>query len=145
MEKPGESRNACIWLIEDNPADVLLVREALNEHGVKADLLTVRDGEQAFEMVEELEGNAVECPDLIILDLNLPRKSGREVLQLIRAGPKCRAIPVLILTSSNALTDRRDAAQLGVTLYIRKPSNLEEFMRIGEIIRGVLFDVSNPA
>jgi CheY-like chemotaxis protein len=124
---------------------VLLVREALNEHGVKADLLTVSDGEQAFEMFEELEGNAVECPDLVILDLNLPRKSGREVLQLIRTGLKSRAIPVLILTSSNAITDRQDAAQLGVTRYIRKPSNLEEFMRIGEIVRGVLFDLSNPA
>ena len=79
----GESAApACILLVEDNPADVLLVREALEEHQVRADVYVVSDGEKAVRFVEE-DVNDLPCPDLIILDLNLPRKTGREVLEHI--------------------------------------------------------------
>jgi CheY-like chemotaxis protein len=125
-------------LVEDNPADVLLIREALNENGVNANVTVVRDGEAAFGLINELEGGLDVCPDLVILDLNLPRKSGREILQLMRGGTKCGRIPVVILTSSNAASDRNEATQLGATRYLRKPSNLEEFMQIGAVVQSVL-------
>jgi CheY-like chemotaxis protein len=132
-------RSGPILLVEDNSGDVILVREALMEHHITNELCVVTDGQKAIEFLDDLHsGSLPECPALLILDLNLPRKTGREVLTHMRRIPRCDAIPVLVLSSSNAPADRQAAADLGANLYLRKPSDLVDFMQIGATIRQLL-------
>jgi CheY-like chemotaxis protein len=125
-------------MIEDNPADVLLIQQALAEHCMNPQLFVASDGEKAIKLLEQIETAALPCPILIILDINLPKRSGLEVLSRIRASRKCADTPVAILTSSNALRDRQEAAQRGATIYLVKPNNLEEFMRLGGKLKSLL-------
>jgi DNA-binding response OmpR family regulator len=134
-DEPGHSR---ILLVEDNPADVFLVREALAWNDIKSHLFVVRDGDEAIRLVQEIEHTQSPCPDLVVLDVNLPRKSGFEVLRRFRASVKCGVAPVAILTSSEAPSDRAEAARLGASSYIQKPSNLRDFMSIGEKLKAIL-------
>ncbi len=97
------------------------------------------DGEKAVDYIRSLDGDLfVDCPDLVIIDLNLPRKSGREVLETMRRSERCRHIPVVILSSSDAQEDKSAAARLGASRYIRKPSRLEDFLRLGEIFKEII-------
>ncbi len=126
-----------ILLAEDNPADVYLIREALHEHGVTCDLRVVSDGKSAIALFRGETAEPVH-PDLIVLDLNLPQHDGIEVLQTIRARQGLHGVPVVVLTSSDSPRDRRAANQLGVTEYLRKPSELDEYMHIGAIFKDLL-------
>ena len=128
-----EKLTATILLGEDNPADVYLIRQALEENGVKYTLHVASHG---GEMLSAL--SRTDLPDLIVLDLNLPRYDGLEILKLIRDNSALSGIPVVILTSSDSPKDRVAASQLGAACYIRKPSKLEEFMAIGEILQSIL-------
>jgi chemotaxis family two-component system response regulator Rcp1 len=140
--KAGEpvsgSQPSSILLVEDNPADAGLVREALEEHGIEGELTVLLDGEQAINFMNELDAGPGSCPDLIIVDLNLPRKPGRAVLKYIRQSHKCSRAPVAILTSSDAERDKSDAARLGASRYIRKPLRLEEFLSLGSVFKEML-------
>ena len=124
--------------MEDNPADVSLVREALEEHDIEGELVVLFDGEKAIQFIGDLDSQASTGPDLLIVDLNLPRKSGREVLERIRKSEKCRETPVAVLTSSDTQRDKSDAARLGASLYICKPSTLEEFLKLGNTFKAIL-------
>ena len=134
-DQPGHAR---ILLVEDNPADVFLVREALAWNDITSHLFVVRDGDEAVRLVQEIERTQSPCPDLVVLDVNLPRKSGFEVLRRVRASIKCGVAPVAILTSSEAPADRAEAARLGASSYIQKPSNLRDFMSVGEKLKAIL-------
>lgn len=125
-------------LVEDNPADVGLVREALYEHEVRYNLTVLTDGERAVELIDRLDREQMNCPDLVLLDLKLPKKGGFEVLQRMRTSVQCAHVPVVILTSSNAQEDRALAAKLGVTKYIRKPDRLDEFLKVGGVLKEIL-------
>jgi two-component system, chemotaxis family, response regulator Rcp1 len=127
-----------IAVIEDNPADVRLIREALEENGVQCELRVIRDGHEAVGFIQDIESQSLPCPSLFIVDMSLPKKSGREVLEHIRQGEKCRQVPVVVLSSSDSQQDRDDALRLGVTHYLRKPSRLEEFVRLGAVFKQVL-------
>jgi len=127
-----------ILLVEDNPADAGLVRKALEEHGVKGQIIVLADGEMATQFIQGLDTQQVDCPDLVILDLNIPKKPGCEVLERLRHSPKCRHVPVVILSSSDAQQDKADAARLGADRYIRKPSHLEEFLSLGAVFKETL-------
>jgi chemotaxis family two-component system response regulator Rcp1 len=127
-----------IFLAEDNPADAGLVRRALEEHGVEGELIVIVDGEKAIEYIQAIEAEAAPCPDLAIVDLNLPKKPGREVLQRVRLSARCRHIPVVILSSSDAERDKADAMRFGASRYLRKPSKLDEFLSLGAIFKAVL-------
>jgi chemotaxis family two-component system response regulator Rcp1 len=128
--------------VEDNPADAGLVRKALEEHGVAGELVVIADGQKAIEFVQSMDADpSIACPALAIIDLNLPRRPGREVLERMRVSERCRHIPVMILSSSNAERDRADAARLGATRYIRKPSRLEEFLSLGEIFKAAMAEL----
>ena len=111
---------------------------ALEEHGVEGELIVLTDGEKAIQFIRALDAQPVDCPDLAIVDLNLPKKPGREVLECIRLSARCRHVPVVILSSSDAQQDRADAVRLGATRYIRKPSELDEFLKLGVIFKAVL-------
>src|SRR4051812_45481241 len=112
-----------IFLAEDNPADVYLIREALGvETRLDVDLLVANDGAEALDYVHGRGPYAsLPLPDLIVLDLNLPKSDGTDVLQSIRDSKQFREIPVVILTSSDSPRDRAAAVRLGASGYITKP------------------------
>ncbi len=123
-----------IFLAEDNPGDALLIQESLLENGCDHVLQMVDDGEKAIEFLERVEQGLVACPDVFLLDLNLPRRTGTEVLARARATAACRTALIIILTSSDAPRDRAEAKRLGADYYFRKPSSLEELLQLGAII-----------
>jgi CheY-like chemotaxis protein len=137
-----DERNAtkphCILLIEDSKADALLVEEALKENDVVAELRVIRDGEQAINFVEAIERGFEPCPDLVVLDLNLPRKSGHDVLRRMRETETCKNVPVVILSSSAIAGETEESKRLGVLHHIQKPATLGEFMRIGSVLKELL-------
>lgn len=126
-----------ILLAEDNPADVYLIREALKEHGVQVPLHVVWDGREILQFISDA-GPAAAQLGLIILDLNLPRHDGIEVLQRLRETSTLSHIPVVVLTSSDSPRDRQVASELGAACYLRKPSNLEQFLGLGEVFKNLL-------
>ncbi len=117
---------ARILIIEDHAPDVYLVKEALRESGVSFELTQVNDGNAArIYLVEQTSGG---IPDLIFLDLNLPKANGMELLRMIRSWPHLAHVPVAVLTSSNSPQDRENAYRLGANLFITKPAGLPEFL-----------------
>ena len=131
-----------IVLVEDAEPDVMLVREALRQSGLDFDLQVLDDGEQGVDLVDTMDRDAtVPCPHLFLLDLNLPKKSGSQILERVRRSPACGRVPVVILTSSDSQKDKTEAATLKATGYFRKPSRLDEFMQLGPYIRDLL---TNP-
>jgi len=124
-----------ILLAEDNPADIYLIREALKHHAVTASLRVATDGKDVLEQISRRDTAA---PALIILDLNLPRHDGIEVLEVIRTISGLADVPVVVLTSSDSPRDRLNALHLGATRYIRKPSNLNDFLNLGGVFKELL-------
>ena len=126
-------------MVEDSKTDVFLIREAIANAQVKADLHLVSDGEAAMQLFDSADADAnAPCPALILLDLNLPKTSGRDVLRHLRGSTRCRNAAVLIVSSSDAANDREDAAELGANGYFQKPSDYYEFMRLGELVKKLL-------
>lgn len=120
-----------ILLVEDNPGDVRLIREGLEQGNVRCALSVVGDGVEAIAFLRQ-QGRHAEAPrpDLILLDLNLPRKDGREVLSEIKADPKLQRIPVVALTSSEADEDIAEVYGLSANCYLTKPVSLDRFMEL---------------
>ena len=137
-ERRTSAKPCFILLVEDNSGDVGLVREALAEYRVDCDIAVVSDGEKAMEFVDDADIGRLGRPDLVILDLNLPRRSGHEVLMRIRSSNVLADVPVIVLTSSNAQRDRQEAAALGATRYVRKPLLLEDFLKLGGLFQEML-------
>lgn len=124
-----------ILMVEDNPGDVRLVREALKEYKLRNNLHAVHDGVEAMAFLRQKGQYAgAPRPDLILLDLNLPQKDGREVLAEIKSDPDLRRIPVVVLTSSQAEQDILKAYDLNANCYITKPVDLDRFI---EIVRAI--------
>lgn len=128
----------CVLLVEDNPSDVVLVREAMEESSVRAEVLVVNDGQKAMEFVDAADSSGGPQPDFVILDLNLPKRSGHEVLRHLRASRTLKDVPVLVLSSSDAPRDRDAAQSLGVSHYVRKPSRLEDLAAMSFIVGAFL-------
>jgi DNA-binding response OmpR family regulator len=125
--------------VEDSSADVLIIRKALIEAGLTGPLLTVRDGEQAVRFIDSVDaGTAPMIPSLVLLDLNLPRIDGREVLRYLRRSRTLAETMVVVLSSSDSEKDRLVAAEHAVKRYIRKPLDLDEFLAIGGVVRSIL-------
>ncbi len=121
----------CVLLVEDDPGDVLLIREAFAEQKVGNALAVVSDGVQAIEYLRgEGEFAGRERPDLVLLDLNLPRKSGAEVLAEIKSDPELATIPVIVLTTSEAEEDVLRSYQSHANAYITKPVDFDRFRQI---------------
>ena len=128
-----------ILLAEDNRGDILLVSKALACHHIEHTLHVVRDGAEAIKFVWRMgKPGEPPCPDIMILDLNLPKADGVEVLSEFRKHPGCAPTPVIVVTSSDAPHDRARVAGMGVSRYFRKPSDLDSFMTLGSIILEVI-------
>jgi CheY-like chemotaxis protein len=120
-----------ILLVEDNPGDVRLTREVLKDGRIHNELNVVVDGVEALAFLRR-EGEYADAglQDLVLLDLNLPKKDGREVLKEMKADPALRRIPVIILTSSSAELDVQSAYDLGANCYITKPVDFDQFVTV---------------
>lgn len=120
-----------ILLVEDSPADVRLTIEALRDAKVRNNLHVAADGEEALAFLRR-EGPHADAvrPDLILLDLNLPKKDGREVLEEVKADPQLRRIPVVVLTTSEAEQDILRSYDLHANCYITKPVDLDQFITV---------------
>jgi two-component system, chemotaxis family, response regulator Rcp1 len=137
-EPASENPKPHIVLIEDSVADVGLVRESLHEHKVRCELTVIPNGELAVRFFEDTDADRRPWPDLVILDLNLPKKPGMEVLRRIRSSRVHRDVRVIVLTSSDNQKDREEVASLRPWLYLQKPSNLDEFLKLGAIFSRTL-------
>jgi CheY-like chemotaxis protein len=122
-----------ILVAEDNPADVYLLREALaSASRAPIELVIVKDGQEALQFVaahEQVDGG--QTVDLVVLDLNLPKNDGAEVLRSIRESDRFCSVPVVILTSSDSPVDKANAERLGASCYITKPSDLDAYLALG--------------
>jgi CheY-like chemotaxis protein len=133
------SRAIHILLAEDNDGDVFLVRRALEKQGLSCQLAVARNGEEALQLLDAAEdGPPADAPELILLDLNLPRVGGCEILARLRQTPTYSQTPVIILTSSDSPRDRDRALSLGANSYFRKPTDLSSFMLLGQVIEDTL-------
>jgi chemotaxis family two-component system response regulator Rcp1 len=129
-----------ILLAEDNDGDVFLVRRALEKRGLPHELVLAHNGEEALVWLDHHQGekNGDARPDLILLDLNLPRVDGGQLLSHIRKSDTFARTPVIVLTSSDSPKDRQMALELGANLYFRKPTDLASFMDLGRIVEETL-------
>ena len=133
----GNCRPIEILLVEDSPGDVRLTQEALKEAKVRNNLSVARDGEEALAVLRQQGPHAGAArPDLILLDLNLPQKDGREVLAEIKEDPRLRRIPVVILTTSKMEEDILKSYDLHANAYITKPVDLDQFIQVVRAIEG---------
>ncbi len=135
-EGPGKRR---ILIVEDSKADIFLIREAIEKQGIDALIDVVRDGEAATRYLAAADADpTAPRPDLILLDMNLPKKSGGEVLRDLRASAQCRNTKVMIVTSSDAPQDRTSVGAYAVAGYFKKPSTYAEFMQLGPLVKALL-------
>jgi chemotaxis family two-component system response regulator Rcp1 len=128
-----------ILLVEDNPADVKITQRALRDNGSPVDLLVARDGQEAVEYLLRQGAHADDpewrIPDLILLDLNLPRLTGRQVLERIRNTPALRSTPVVVLTTSRRQEDIQEMYAAGANTYIEKPQDFNRFVQVLQTIQ----------
>jgi CheY-like chemotaxis protein len=131
-----------VLLVEDNPGDVRLTREALKDGQVGHHLSVAQDGVEALRFLRR-EGPYADAPrpDVVLLDLNLPKKDGRQVLQEMKQDPALRTIPVVILTSSDAERDIAGAYELQASCYITKPVDLDQFITVVRAIEDFWFGI----
>ncbi len=133
-----------VLLAEDNPGDVYLVRSALSNAQLDVELTVKQDGEELLAFLEAAEAGEASCPDVVLLDLNLPRYGGALLLEKLRQSRRCAHLPIVVVTSSDSPGDRDLASRFGANAYFTKPTDYDEFMRIGSIVRALL-EQESPA
>jgi len=136
-EEPCDGK-CSILLIEDNPADVDLLQRAFVSAQLDCELTVLEDGAEALAFLRRLEASGGKTPDLAVLDLNLPKNDGIEVLQAMRATKAFSRVPIAILSSSASTRERARIEQLGIGCYIIKPPDLDEFLQIGFTLKQLL-------
>ena len=136
-EPPATGRD--VLVVEDNEADVFLIEEAIHATGLDLTVHIVKDGEQAVRFFDRADADVnMPSPALVILDINLPKKQGGEVLKYMRASRRCANALVIAVSTSDSQRDREQLAQLGARGYFRKPSNYDEFMKLGNLIQAAM-------
>jgi two-component system response regulator len=136
----ASNRKAHIVVIEDNPGDVDLLRMALDAAGVDCKLTVIEDGGDAIAALTE--GDAAAVPDLVVLDLNIPKSDGIEILEALRASPRSANVRVAVLSSSSSPRERAKIKTFGVASHIIKPSDLDEYLKIGLILKSLLSETA---
>ncbi|HEX8241850.1 MAG TPA: response regulator [Longimicrobium sp.] len=142
MSPRNDARPVEVLLVEDNPGDVRLTREALKDGKVSNNLSVAPDGVEALRFLRREGPHAgAPRPDVVLLDLNLPRKDGRQVLREMKEDPSLRTIPVVILTSSDAERDIAAAYELQASCYVTKPVDLDQFITVVRSIEDFWFSI----
>ncbi len=131
-----------ILLVEDNPGDVLIFKEAVKENHLAHVVEVAVDGQEAIDKLLLHKNDPEERPDVVILDLNLPRVSGLQVLERLKADPILRVIPTIILSSSQAASDIKSAYNLHANSYVRKAMNFDESLQILKTIEAFWFNTA---
>lgn len=138
-ERPNASSLTHILIVEDNTADVFLVREAIDATQLHTDIQVAKDGEQATEFFDEIDRDELaNPPGLIILDMNLPKKNGHEVLAHLRRSRRCAETPVIVISTADTAKDREQVAGFGVSRYLRKPSEYSDLLKLRDAVKDVL-------
>ncbi len=126
-------------LVEDNPTDVFVIKEALERSGLDLNLHIASNGQEALLYLQELAGSEKpSCPALVLLDLNLPKVGGLDVLRHLRNSSPCNRTPVIVVTSSTAEADRAAVRRLGADAYFHKPTSLSAYMELAEVVKRLL-------
>jgi chemotaxis family two-component system response regulator Rcp1 len=137
-----QTKNVEVLLVEDNPGDIRLIREAFKDSKILNNFIVVTDGEIAMNYLQKKgEFTGVKTPDIIFLDINLPKKNGIEVLSEIKADPELKHIPVVILTISTAEENIIRSYDLSANCYVTKPVDFEQFVSVVKTIEGFWFNV----
>ena len=121
----------CIYHIEDNPADLRIISLALRSHGVGIEIHEAADGEDAMRLLTEADSGRACIPSILVVDINIPKLSGLDVVAHAKKMPRLRNIPVAFLTSSDDPADQERCQILGADAYLRKPMNLNDFIALG--------------
>ena len=128
-----------VLLVEDNPTDVYVIKRILDETRLNLHVQIAQDGQEALQYFDNLaRDESSPCPAVVLLDLNIPKVGGFDVLRKIRSTLRCVQTPVIIVTSSNAQEDRITAEQLKADAYFRKPADLRAYMELGRLVRRIL-------
>ena len=131
---PNISSTRRVLVVEDNPADVYLIRSALAEHFIQADVQVVSDGESARSTAAEFQAGTRIWPDIVLLDINLPKIDGLELLHRLAQAP----CPIVVMSSSQSPADRQQALDHGAACYFWKPTDLDGFLHLGRIVSELL-------
>jgi CheY-like chemotaxis protein len=130
-----------VIVVEDNPVDIHLINWVLKAHELSYDLHVIENGDHAMDYINQLAHNERRrSPTIMLLDLNLPQRDGREILQRVKAIPQGSDVRVVIVTSSTNPTDRRETLAMGADAYFTKPYHLNEFMELGNLIKRIASD-----
>jgi CheY-like chemotaxis protein len=128
-----------ILVAEDSESDLFLVREALRAEKVDWRLHVIADGEAAIAFIEQMDVDLNQlCPEIVLLDLHLPKQDGETILKRLRASDRCANIPVVVLTSSLSAEDKRNVERHPPVHFFRKPTSLVEFMELGLIVKSAI-------
>ena len=142
MSNLSEARPVEILLVEDNPGDVLLTQEAFKRAKIRNNLVVASDGEVALKILAKEEGyEDAKTPDLILLDLNLPKFNGKEVLEKVKSSDKLKRIPIVVLSSSKAEQDINQSYDLHANSYVTKPIDIQKLAAIVQSIESFWFSV----
>ena len=126
-------------VVEDNESDVFLIEEAVDTAKLPVTVQVVKDGEQAVQFFDKADADAsIPCPALVLLDINLPKKQGGDVLKHMRQSRRCATALVIVVSSSDSWRDRQQMKSLGADEYFRKPSEYDAFMKLGEMVKTLL-------
>src|SRR4029450_9865403 len=140
METPAPHPPLTIIVVEDNPLDVYLLQWVLKAHELAHEFQVIDNGDRAMDYVNQLaHEERRRSPTFMLLDLNLPQRDGKESLQRVKAIPQGSDVRVVIVTSSANPADRRETLALGADAYFVKPYHLQEFMQLGDLIKGLAF------
>ncbi len=128
-----------VLVVEDNQADVLLIQEAIHAANLAVVVDVVNDGAQAVAFFDRIDSDSsLPCPELVILDINLPKLDGGRVLNHLRQRARCKDTLVLTVSTSDQVADRERMTRLGTNGYFKKPSEYEEFMKLADVVRTLL-------
>jgi len=128
-----------VLVVDDNDADVALIQDAIQAADLALTVHVVKDGDEAVRFFDRADtDNDLTPPDLVILDINLPKRPGTEVLRHMRQSQRCRGALVLAVSTSDSARDRQQMSDLGANGYFRKPSEYDEFIKLGDVIKNLL-------
>jgi CheY-like chemotaxis protein len=138
-ETSADSGPCTVLLVEANPTDVFVIKEVIEASGLNLKLHIAGDGQEALQYLDDVARNEnLSCPALVLLDLNLPKVDGIEVLRHLRTASRCSRTPVVVVTSSTAAEDRAAVLRLGAESYFQKPHWLEAYRELGQVIKRLL-------
>jgi chemotaxis family two-component system response regulator Rcp1 len=138
METPSSARRQ-VLIVEDNQSDAYLIQRAIEGTKLPIDFHVVRDGQRAVQFFDQADADpAKPCPDIVILDINLPRIQGADVLKHMRSLSRCAQVHVIVVSTSVSERERELVKDLGADGYFRKPSEFDEFMKLGDLVKGAL-------